>query len=291
MRLAAIVRGYAARSAAYDSALNERGQPMRERRPVTLIAGILAACMICGGVLITVRPAQSADPAPSFLVATPEIPDPVFEQSVILMLPPAGSPLVAGIIVNKPTTITLERLFPHAPMLKNQGRTAYFGGPVDLHGPSLVLRTSQAPVKATRLFDDVYVSTDTGSIAGILGHARPAGDLRLFFGRAQWTPDQLHSEILAGAWYIVPAKPDVIFSSDPASVWHMLVQRALHEAGARPIHDPGPCARGYESGLFTRSTAAELAGYTRIDLFFGDDVSGGVNWGACQRWPVESALR
>jgi len=272
--------------------LNERGKPMRERHNVTLIAGILAACMMCGGVLITLRAAQSAAPAPSFLVATPDIPDPVFEQSVILMLPPAGSPLVAGIIVNKPTTITLERLFPHAPVLKNQGRTAYFGGPVDLNGPSLVLRASQAPVKAIRLFDDVYLSTDAGSIARILGHPQPARDLRLFFGRAQWTPDQLHSEILAGAWYIVPAKPDVIFSSDPASVWRMLVHRAqVHEAGARPRHDPDLCARVYESGLFTHSAAAERTGCTRIDLFFADDVSGGVNRGACQRWPVESALR
>lgn len=192
------------------------------------------------------------------------------------MLPPAGGPLVAGIIVNKPTSITLERLFPHAPVLKNQGRTAYFGGPVDLNEPSLVLRISQAPMKATRLFDDVYLSTDTASIAGILGHPQPTRDVRLFFGRAQWTPDQLHSEILEGSWYIVPAKPDVIFSSDPASVWRMLVHRAqVHEAGARPIHDPDECAGGYGSGLVTQSAAAERTGCTRIDLFFGDDLSGG----------------
>jgi putative transcriptional regulator len=262
---------------------------MREHRHVSLIAVILVACILCGGILMTMRAAQSADPAPSFLVATPDIPDPVFEESVILMLPSAQSPLVAGIIVNKPTTITLERLFPRAPVPKNQG-TAYFGGPVDLNDPSLVQRASQAPVKATRLFDDVYLSTDAGSIAGMLGQAKPAKEARLFFGRAQWTPDQLHSEILGGAWYIVPARPDLIFSSDPGSVWRTLVRRAqVHEVGAT-IHDPDACAMDYEpSGLFTQSPATERAGYARIDLLFGEDVFD--HQDACARRSLDSALR
>jgi putative AlgH/UPF0301 family transcriptional regulator len=54
--------------------------------------------------------------------------------------------------------------------------------------------------------------------------------LRIFFGRTQWTLDQLHTEILAGLWYVVPAKADLVLSSDPGRVWRLLVERAqLHE--------------------------------------------------------------
>jgi putative AlgH/UPF0301 family transcriptional regulator len=50
--------------------------------------------------------------------------------------------------------------------------------------------------------------------------------LRLFLGRAQWTVDQLHSEILRGAWIIAAANPELVFSPDPGSVWRVLVQQA-----------------------------------------------------------------
>jgi hypothetical protein len=35
------------------------------------------------------------------------------------MLPPTQIPLVAGVIINKPTTIPLSKLFSRAPALKN----------------------------------------------------------------------------------------------------------------------------------------------------------------------------
>src|SRR5271157_4558372 len=38
-----------------------------------------------------------------FLVARRSILDPVFERSVVLMLPLKGDPLIVGLIVNKPT--------------------------------------------------------------------------------------------------------------------------------------------------------------------------------------------
>src|ERR1700756_3322361 len=51
----------------------------------------------------------SAD-EPNFLVARPELDDPLFGQSVILMLPKEIMPqLVEGVIINKPTTIGVKK--------------------------------------------------------------------------------------------------------------------------------------------------------------------------------------
>jgi putative transcriptional regulator len=199
-------------------------------RHFTLATAIFVVCAVLVPALRAAQETKGADVTSFFLVAIPDLPDPMFQQTVILMLPPTQMPLVAGIIVNKPTTISLPKLLPRAPALKNQVN-AYFGGPVEITEPSLVLRASEPTGNVTRLFDDVYVSTDPDSIAKLLrNEPRPPKDLRVFFGRAQWTLDQLHAEILAGAWYVVPAKADLVFSSDPGLVWHLLVERAnLHE--------------------------------------------------------------
>lgn len=178
--------------------------------------------------------------------------DPTFQQTVILMLPPTQMPLVAGIIVNKPTNIPLPKLFPRAPALKHQAN-AYFGGPVEITEPSLVMRASEPTRNVTRLLDNVYVSTDPDSITKLIkDEPQPDKNLRVFFGRAQWTLDQLHAEILAGAWYVVPAKADLVFSSDPGRVWRLLVERAqLHEVdasitGCVPLgKNGGPGLRNY----------------------------------------------
>jgi putative transcriptional regulator len=161
----------------------------------------------------------------------------LFQQSVILMLPPTQIPLVGGVIINKPTTIPLPKFFSGAPALKNQP-TVYLGGPVELTEPSLVLRASEPTGNVTRQFDDVYVSTDPGCIAKLVRDPQPAEGLPLFFGRSEWTLGQLHAEILEGAWYVVPAEADLVLSPDPGRIWRVLLERAqLHEVDATRVQE------------------------------------------------------
>jgi len=206
---------------------------------------IFIVCAVLVPALRTARETKGAKVTSFFLVASPDLPDSLFQQSVILMLPPTQTPLVGGIIINKPTTIPLPKLFSGAPALKNQA-TAYFGGPVEITEPSLILRGAEPTGNVIRLFDNVYVSTDPDSIAKLVkDYPRSGEDLRLFFGRAQWMPRQLHAEILAGAWYVLPAEADLLFSPDPGRIWRLLVERTrLHEVdvfGAQEFRFRLPC--------------------------------------------------
>ncbi|HVN30051.1 MAG TPA: YqgE/AlgH family protein [Candidatus Binataceae bacterium] len=169
------------------------------------------------------------DEKPYFLVASPDMGDPVFRHSVIMMIPPDQVHLRAGVIINEPTATSAYEIFPHLSALKDTPTSAYYGGPVDDGRPTLALRSATPPGKATQLFQDVYVSTDADTISQIVkGH--PA-NLRIFFGRAQWLDEQLHYEILQGAWYVMPADADEAFSADPTHLWHKLVERGrLQEA-------------------------------------------------------------
>jgi len=95
----------------------------------------------------------------------------------------------------------------------------------------VIFRATSAIGSAKHVFDDVYVATGHDAIAAILKDPRIA-DLRVIAGKAQWLHDQLYSEIMAGAWYVVPAKSDLVFS-DPRDLWSTLVKGGdLEEADA-----------------------------------------------------------
>lgn len=171
------------------------------------------------------RAAYATDAKPYFLVASPEMRDPIFRESVIMMVPTIQAPLLAGVIINEPTGTSAQEVFPHFPALKEHPSSAYFGGPVDNGRPTIALRTKNPPAHVAQLFEDVYVSTEADTIAQILkDHTAPA-NLRIFLGRAQWLEDQLQSELMREAWYIVPPDADLAFSADPTHLWRKLVAR------------------------------------------------------------------
>ena len=171
------------------------------------------------------RAAYATDAKPYFLVASPEMRDPIFRESVIMMVPTIQAPLLAGVIINEPTGTSAQEVFPHFPALKDDPSSAYYGGPVDNGRPTIALRTNHPPGHAVQLFEDVYVSTDADTIAQILkDHTAPA-NLRIFLGRAQWLEDQLQSELMREAWYIVPPDAELLFSADPTHLWRKLVAR------------------------------------------------------------------
>lgn len=173
-----------------------------------------------------------------FLVAQPDLPDPMFHESVVLMLPPTGTELVVGLIVNKPTKITLRELFPGTPSLKKRLDTAFFGGPVDISAPLVMFHATHAADDAMALFNDIYLTQQAKVILPLLKGSGGQQDLRVYLGRAQWTDEQLHNEMLENSWYNVPSDPDFVFSTDPKSVWGTLVARAQAiKASARRPQD------------------------------------------------------
>ncbi len=180
-------------------------------------------------------PAHAQPPlvVPSLLVATPELDDPVFAQSVILLLPGGEPPLMAGVIINQPTTIPISALLPDTPQRLGDV-TAYFGGPVEMNAPVVLARATTAPAGATAVVGDLYWIGDRASVTAFI-KGNPAPDsMHVYYGRAQWLPLQLRGEIQNGAWYVEPVDASAVFSADPKQLWRILVERGqLEEAGSR----------------------------------------------------------
>jgi putative transcriptional regulator len=165
-----------------------------------------------------------------FLVARPELGDPLFKESVVLMFPPSvvsAEGLVIGLIVNRPAQVALSEIFPKDDALKNRTETVYFGGPVDVLTPGVVFRSKKVVKHAALLFNDIYVSFDPDFVKELLKSPEKTPDLRLFVGRSQWLPGQLQNEMDKRAWYSVRAETNLIFGASPKSLWRNLFDRVV----------------------------------------------------------------
>jgi putative transcriptional regulator len=195
---------------------------------------LLAASAVLIATIATPHIAQSTDlTQPSFLVATRDLQDPLFQHSVILMVPSTEPPLLAGLIINNPTSQRVRDMFAQARNLSGANDSIYLGGPVEPDEVSMIFRAPSPVGSSTKVFDDIYVATGRDAITAVFKDARVT-ELRVIVGKAQWLRDQLLGEVMAGAWFIVPAKADLLFS-DPQDLWSTLVKGGdLQEAQLWP---------------------------------------------------------
>ena len=222
------------------------------------IATIVLVATLPLATTLAIAQSHETSPKSFFLVASRDMPDPVFQKSVILMLPPDEPPLVAGVIINKPTDVTLDKILKEPVAPANRNQKVYFGGPVELEAPLILIRTTTPPKAAIPLLSDVFAVADPGSISDILKDSRYGSDTRLIVGRAQWLREQLRGELLEGAWSVMPLRTDLIFERDSGKVWPILSQ---HEH-VREVVAPG-CGSG-------EVMTASLCGGTLGPLGFGE---------------------
>src|SRR5271163_5349647 len=129
-------------------------------------ASIVIAALIA--TLATSQRAQSTDlTTPSFLVATRDLQDPLFEHSVILMVPSTEPPLLAGLIINSPAKQRVRDIFPQTRQLKSVEEAIYTGGPVEPDVTSVIFRASSPVGSAARVFGDTYVASGNDAIAAV----------------------------------------------------------------------------------------------------------------------------
>ena len=157
-------------------------------------------------------------PSAILIVAREELRDANFKDSVVLVMNNIG-PGPAGLIVNRPTRITVSSLFPDVESLAKLEDKLYFGGPVQVEGVSFLFRAVARPEKAIQVLDGVYISTDEELLRKLLAREKPMEGLRIFIGYSGWGPGQLQNEIARGDWKLVPADASAIFENKSEHPW------------------------------------------------------------------------
>jgi len=159
-----------------------------------------------------------------FLVASHDLGDPSFAETVILLVHYNEDGAV-GLVLNRRTDIPLSRVFQDLKEAKGRTDAVYVGGPVELTSVLALLKTSDKPEGATRVFADVCLISNKELLKATLASGAEPSVFHAYVGYAGWGKGQLEHELGLGAWHIMPADAATVFHSDPDSVWPRLIRR------------------------------------------------------------------
>lgn len=189
---------------------------------------LVAILLLCA--LPSLASSDDAKPLTTILlVARPQLHDPNFKDSVVLVMNNIAS-APAGIILNRPTRVVVAKLFDNVAGLSKLDDKLYFGGPVALGAVSFLFRADTPPEGAIRVIDGVYFSTSRDLLMELLGRDKPMEQLKIFVGYSGWAPGQLQAEIERGDWTLAPVDADAIFGKKSEHPWPDQSPDAAHRS-------------------------------------------------------------
>lgn len=179
------------------------------------------------------------------LVADRSMPDPRFQETVILILEHEDKRGTLGLVLNRPTDITLTDALPESPY-QSTPLALGWGGPVGQENLFMLLRTDRPPEESERVFADIVWSASAKVLANSLDGSVDDTKLRVFLGLSSWAPGQLEKELNHGGWQLFQAQVGAIFSDlDPVDLWRHFIEAptrllAQTSSGANRANPPIP---------------------------------------------------
>lgn len=182
-------------------------------------------------IVISDSPRAASLAKGKFLVASRELIDPNFFETVILLVD-YDLHGALGVVVNRPTGVHLGDALPEVKELRRRKDVVVFlGGPVARDRMLLLVQATKKPPQSLRVFDRVYASGNLDALRRSLSRGE---GVRAFAGYAGWGPGQLDAEVARGDWLIGPADAKALFSTTPDSMWDDLVERFSGDWTALP---------------------------------------------------------
>jgi putative transcriptional regulator len=175
--------------------------------------------------------------APGFLVAAPQLKDPNFESTVILMLDHDDAEGALGLIINRPAAVKLEMVLGQMQILTPDPLDLRYHPPLLYGGPvsperGWILHTPDWTGPGTRVVDEGLSVTASRDILEAIAAKTGPDRYRFCLGYAGWGPHQLVGEIKNGAWITVPFYVDLVFDTPLDSIW----AAALSRLGINPAN-------------------------------------------------------
>ncbi len=190
---------------------------------ITQFFSRLPHCLLMLMIVIAL-PTKAADGIQQgyFLIATPKQDNTPFGRTVIYITQAseAGS---YGLIVNRPTGITMEEVIPAASDSRHAKDELFVGGP--MHGRFLFLltRSGQGDENLHPVNAEVFFAAGRDTIIR-LALAQPNTTMRMYAGFTSWGPGQLEQEVASGYWLVAPAKTEQVFANDTSQLWRQLYE-------------------------------------------------------------------
>ncbi len=167
--------------------------------------------------------------APVLLVSMPQLVDPNFSKTVVL-LAEYNADGAFGLVVNRrmdepaATIVTADEPLDIHPDLH-----LHTGGPVEPTRAWILTGREDLDPEALELSDGVYLSASPTLVRKTL-ETPPAPNVRMIVGYAGWGAGQLDVELAQGSWLLAPVQQDLLFETDADKMW----ETAIRRLGAEP---------------------------------------------------------
>lgn len=179
---------------------------------------------------------------PALLIASPQMKDPFFEKTVVLVWHHDEDGAI-GVVINRPLADAAERgVMPRSDSARlgdvlileedidlgdYAEQAVNWGGPVDTDSGTLLTTAEVLSEEGWTLETGVGITRSHDALLRLVEEQAP---VRLCLGYAGWGPGQLDREIADGSWLYTEPTPDLIFQAEAQACW----DNAIQTLGIRP---------------------------------------------------------
>jgi putative transcriptional regulator len=199
---------------------------LRARRVIGR-SSVLLLCALSIPSIATNTPAPSGYLTGQLLVATPDMRDPRFAETVIYMVKHDADGAF-GLVINRPMAKGSMGDVLKGFGIDSSGATGeiivHYGGPVSpragfvLHSDDVLLEDS------ARVANGIAMTSDPRLMEAMAQGKGPRQAL-FILGYAGWGPGQLEGELRAGSWFVVSGDNALIFGKDADRKWRQAMDR------------------------------------------------------------------
>jgi len=156
--------------------------------------------------------------APGFLIAVPQLLDPNFRQSVILLLEQNDDGAL-GVVVNHESPLRLQELCEDHEMAYSgdPAKRVRRGGPVQPEQGLVLFGDEHDDPEGRTVVNGVQVSASKETLGRLCNEGGER--FHCFSGYAGWGPGQLEREISDGSWVTAPIEASLLFDTEPSEMW------------------------------------------------------------------------
>ena len=171
---------------------------------------------------------MSSSLAPALLLSMPQLVDPNFNRTVVLLCKQSEEGAF-GLIVNRPLITTGRIVVNLDPPVEQPEHDlqVWVGGPVEPERHWILVGDDEPDddrQTGMPIVDGLYLSTSPDLLRRLL-EPLPPPRARLLIGYSGWGPGQLELELQASAWLISDVDRDLIFNTPPDRMWEAAIRR------------------------------------------------------------------
>ena len=171
----------------------------------------------------------NASLAPVLLVSMPQMLDPNFSKTVIL-LAEYGAHGAFGLVLNRRMSEPAQAIVTaDEPVAIHPKMHLFTGGPVEPTRAWILTAKPELDPEALEVMPGVYLSASSALLRNTLATAPDPG-VRMVVGYAGWGAGQLDVELAESSWLLAPVESDLIFTTPVDDMWEAVIRRL----GAEP---------------------------------------------------------